>query len=163
MLLKDYLLEEYIEKKKSLADIAKECQITRQYVHKKMKEYGIQTRSKSTARKIALENHKLEYRQIDNTGYNRLIKHQRIHVDKHFFSSWSMKMAYVLGVIYSDGNLHKKGNHRRLTISQKEPELLIKLRHLMNCYVKLYFSPKKGISGEIYTLAINSKKLFIMI
>jgi transcriptional regulator with XRE-family HTH domain len=159
-LTKDYLLEEYIEKKKSLNDIAKECQCSRQYVSKKLKEYEILARSKSSARRIALENHKLEYRKIDKTGYNKLIKHQRIQIDKHFFSSWSMPMAYVLGVIYSDGNLYAKGNLRRLTIGQKEPELLIKLRHLMKCDAKLYFSPKRGIKGELFTLAINSRTIF---
>jgi uncharacterized protein YdbL (DUF1318 family)/DNA-binding XRE family transcriptional regulator len=53
-LSKEYLIKEYIENEKSLIDIAKECNCTRQNVYKKILKYQIPTRSLSSARKKAL-------------------------------------------------------------------------------------------------------------
>lgn len=41
ILSEEYLFQEYIKNKKSLSDIAKEYGCTRQFIYKKMKEYGI--------------------------------------------------------------------------------------------------------------------------
>ncbi len=58
ILTKDYLISEYSLKKKSINDIAKNCNCSRQYVYYKLKEYNIPTRSKHSARKLALDREK---------------------------------------------------------------------------------------------------------
>jgi hypothetical protein len=161
-LTRECLIEEYWKKQKSLNDIAKECSCTRQYVYKKLKQYNLPIRSKKSARSLALERGKLDFNIVDEDGIINLIKLQKIDVNEDFFSAWSNEMAWVLGLIFSDGNLHD--SEPRLHITQKEPELLEKVKSLMNCNAKLIHSPKKiyksGVSGETYTLQIFNQKIF---
>lgn len=160
-LTKKYLLAQYVMKKRSLGDIAIDCGCTRQYVHKKLVSHNIQRRSPSAARKIALEKGKLSYDIEDSEGQIRTLTHKKIEINEHFFSSWSSKMAYVLGIIYTDGSLHRA---RRMIIGQKDPELLIKIKKLMDCNAELYFRPKKKyrdvVSGKLYLLQINHGKIY---
>jgi hypothetical protein len=84
---------------------------------------------------------------------------QRAHyADEHFFSSWNPATAYVVGVICSDGCLSNRGY--TFSIAQKEPELLVKVRALMNSTDDIRFSPKRGIAGAIYTLKICNVKMY---
>lgn len=162
-LTREYLLEEYVVNKKSLNDIAKVCSCTRQYVHKKIKAYNIPLRNKSTARGIALDKEKLSFELVDHNNLNYSITLKKVTFDENFFSSWTPEMAWVLGVIYSDGNLYHyvDTNQYRLQIYQKEPELLDKVKSLMRCDARLYFNPRReyenGVAGEIYTLQIQSQ------
>ncbi|MGV8059373.1 MAG: hypothetical protein AB2L12_15330 [Smithellaceae bacterium] len=55
LLTAEYLIENYITSKKSLSDIAKETNCSRQYVHKKLKEHSIPLRSKSYEVKVLQE------------------------------------------------------------------------------------------------------------
>ena len=160
-----YLVEQYVIKEKSLGDIAKECACSRQFVYKKLKSNNIPSRGKSSARKLALKRHKLSFERIDQNGQKRSVTLRKINVDENFFSSWSPEMAWVLGLIFSDGNLFvDKGNNARISIAQKETELLDKVKILMNCNARLYHSPRKVyddvVSGELYTLQIQDKKIF---
>jgi hypothetical protein len=54
-LTRDYLERTYQVEGKSLGDIARECRCTRQYVYKRLAEYGIPVRGKSSARRLALQ------------------------------------------------------------------------------------------------------------
>lgn len=83
-------------------------------------------------------------------------------------------MAYVLGVIYTDGNIiagrlkNPSSGYSitcsRLTISQKEPELLNKVLTLMNCQTTILKRNRKSyggcISGETYYFHINNETVF---
>lgn len=83
-------------------------------------------------------------------------------------------MAYVLGIVCTDGNIRPsilknpttKDTIRtsRLTISQKEPELLKKILKLMNSETKLLFRSRKRypntVSGEIYYFHLNSDYIY---
>src|SRR4030042_1875664 len=55
-----YLCEEYVKKKRSLSDIAKDCDCGRQYVYKKMKELNIPLRNQKEARIEAVTKEKFE-------------------------------------------------------------------------------------------------------
>ena len=153
---KEYLLKSYVAERKSLTDIARENGCTRQYVHKRLKELGIQRRDLEEARNAALEQHKLPDKQ-------------RVTVNKKFFAAWSDEMAYVLGLVFTDGNIQtrnlkawnseKEAPRGRMTISQKEPELLVKVRELMGCNAKLTYQPQRGIAGELYTLQITNSEI----
>jgi hypothetical protein len=166
----EYLFEEYVNKKRSLGDIAKDCSCARQYVYKKMLELNIPLRTKKEARELAYDKNKISYTITDENGNEKLVIPSSIQINENFFSSWSNEMAYVLGVIFTDGNINP-GSKRdpsqktttrspRLVISQKEPELLNKVSKLMNCNMKLRHRNKRGIAGALYTFDICSEKIY---
>jgi predicted DNA-binding protein YlxM (UPF0122 family) len=175
LLTAEYLAENYINQNKSLADIAKETNCSRQYVHKKLKTCGIPLRSKSAARDLALTKDKLKFERLNEDGTNYFVSVKKINVNEKFFSSWSSGMAYVLGVLYTDGTLNP-GRIREpwrakststmpmISISQKEPELLEKIRDLMDCEAKLYFSKERVYgkikAGALYQFNISNEKIY---
>ena len=227
----------------SFTDLARHYNCTRQYIHKVMRQYGIARRTLSEASSLALQQGKVSYSYKIGSPVTSIIKVKRT-VDESFFKTWTPAMAWVLGVIYTDGCLHglrppgrqsrsaKMGKLRfreligpancgdvtaqfnlaakyehgvqalkwyilaadggdegaavardellkkmsrvqiaearqqaqdwapqekviwRLSISQKEPELLEKVRTLMGSNALLRFSKKRGIAGALYTLMI---------
>jgi predicted DNA-binding protein YlxM (UPF0122 family) len=175
ILTKEFLLKEYIENSKSLSDLAKECGCSRQFVYKKLKEYGIPGRKKRDARLIALKKDKISYTRTDKDGNVIEVTHQKSEVDEYFYSYWSAPMAWVLGFIYADGNMTpgtlygkkniiKRYHGARVTISQKEPEVLEKIKALMRCNTKLSFSNqrilKNTTAGKCYHLCFNSMQIY---
>ena len=156
------LYKEYVSKKRSLSDIAKECNCGRQYVYKKMKEFNIPLRTKSEARKLVYDRHKISYKIIDGNGKERLVIQGGLKINEGFFKSWSNEMAYVLGVIYTDGNLYCDKGRKiyQFIVSQKEPELLNKLLKLMDCNAELLHRKKHGITGEIYLLRVHHPQIY---
>ena len=90
----------------SLNDLAQRYNCTRQYINKLIKRYGIATRTQSEARNLALENGKLAYTYRLGTEHECTVTHQKRHVNEKFFKKWTSAMAWVLGVIYTDGCLH---------------------------------------------------------
>ncbi|MFH1673726.1 MAG: helix-turn-helix transcriptional regulator [Pseudomonadota bacterium] len=97
LLTKEYLLENYVNNQKSLGDIAKEANCSRQYVHKVIVSHGIPLRSKSCSRDIALSNDKLKFQRRNDDGDIYSVTLKKIHTNENFFSSWSPEMAYVFG------------------------------------------------------------------
>jgi hypothetical protein len=89
-------------------------------------------------------------------GELRSVRQRRTKLNEDFFRDWSPEMAYVLGVIYSDGCLSvtHKGYHT-VTIAQKQPELLEKCLALMDCDAPVTYRAKKV--GGIYTIAFNGQ------
>jgi len=59
-----------------------------------------------------------------------------------------------------DPSLKTTTRSPRLTISQKEPELLNKVSKLMNCDMKLRRREKRGIAGEVYTFDVCSEEIY---
>ena len=158
----EYLHEEYVNKNRSLSDIAKDCDCGRQYVYKKMKEFNIPLRTQKEARELVYDRQKISYTKMDENGNERLVIPVSIKVNEKFFSSWTKEMAYTLGVIYTDGNLYSDRDRRiyRLSISQKEPELLNKVLKLMDCNARLYHKRKHGISGDLYFFSIHNQQMY---
>jgi hypothetical protein len=146
-LTKEYLVSEYIGKKKSLRDIAKECNCTSQYVYKKMVEYDIPLRNQKSARLLALDRGKIKRTRINDESQAHKVTLRKQRTNESFFSDWSPEMAYVLGVIYADGYIlpsRKRDPSRkkallvdRLSVAQKETELLIKILAMMNSDAKI--------------------------
>jgi predicted DNA-binding protein YlxM (UPF0122 family) len=170
-LTKEHLTNEYVNNNKSLSDIAKECTCSRQYVYKKIKEFNIPLKNKKQARDLALEKNKLFFKREDG----RKIILDKIQFDEAFFTHWHPGMAYVLGVIYTDGNICPGSKIKpkrsttskvsRLSLYQKEPELLHKVLALMNCNAKLYFDKERKkcgniVAGKSYHICINSDILY---
>ncbi|MFX0195731.1 MAG: helix-turn-helix domain-containing protein [Candidatus Hodarchaeota archaeon] len=137
ILTKEYLLEEYVSKNRSVRDIAKDCYCSKQTVYRKLASHDIELRDRAYAK--------------------------RIKYNEEFFTSWSPKMAYVLGVICTDGCLFP-GRVKYCTITQKEPELLRKVLDLMDSKAKIYFSKQRvyggRVSGSVHRVHIYSDKIY---
>ena len=167
-ILPSNLQREYVEDEMSLSDLARRYNCTRQYIHKLLKRYKIERRNKGAARTLALNQGKLSFTRIDETGNESKVVLQKININKNFFKSWSPAMAYVLGVIYTDGNLvpssrrdskYKSGSSR-FSITQKEPELLEKVLALMDCDAKLYRSTQRLTGNPIHEFHINDEDMY---
>lgn len=165
-----YLYGEYVNKGRSLIDIAKDCNCSRQFIYKKMRDFNISLRTLKEARKLALDREKIAFKIIGQDGNERLVIPGSIEINEDFFKHWSNEMAYVLGVIYTDGHInpgHKLDPSQktttmspRLVIVQKEPELLRKVSKLMNCNMELRYKKKRGIAGGLYVFDVCSEKIY---
>lgn len=128
-LTKDILIKLYIEDKKSLEEIGRLYKTSRVAVYKKLKKFGIVQRSKSEARIEAQKQGKLPQQFFD--------------INENFFASWSAEMAYVLGLIITDGCVSKTGT---VLLSINDKELLEKVRSLMCSAHKIELSKcQKGL------------------
>jgi len=113
----------YVEQELSLQDITDLYGCTRVLVYLLMKDYEIPHRSHSKARRIAQRAGKVQYTVQLANGGSRRIKQEGTNIHEGFFREWSPEMAYVLGVLYSDGCRHVKRNgYHSASISQKEPD-----------------------------------------
>ena len=120
-----------MDKKKSLEDIARLYEVSRVAVYKKLMKFGITQRSKSEARIEAQKQGKLPQRFFD--------------INENFFSSWSTEMAYVLGLIITDGCISKTGI---LSLSMNDKELLEKVKKAMGSAHNI--TPSKHQKGLYY-------------
>lgn len=168
-LTKEILEREYIELQKSTPDIAREYGYSRAQISTKLKSYGIPVRSLKEARGLAMDKGKLIFERIDRLGEKENVVLQKTNVNEEFFYKWNPEMAYVLGVIYTDGNIGKmsiRGSQGkrvqlgRLAVTQKEPELLQKILKIMGADVNLYYKTRRiyggVVSGEVYYFYINN-------
>ncbi|MBI4914545.1 MAG: hypothetical protein HY825_01745 [Acidobacteria bacterium] len=157
----------YLDQQLSLTDIARLFSCTRQNVLARMRSHGIDTRSRRDARVLALEQGKLtsEIHKAGGATQSRVLRHWTVNA--RFFRTWSRGMAWVLGIVCTDGNLYfgrprtdeHAGSGMRLSIAQKEPELLRKVARLLTCDIPLRHSERSGIRGELYTLQIDDQKI----
>jgi hypothetical protein len=165
----DNLALEYTERKMSLGDLAKKYNCTRQYIYKLLKQHGVPLRNQSAARTIAINGGKCSFTRTDESGNESQVVLQKININKNFFKSRSPPMAYVLGVIYTDGNLipssrrdskYKSRGSSTFSVSQKEPELLEKILALMDCDAKLYHSKQRLTGNSIYQFSVNEEEIY---
>ena len=167
-ILREDLADDYSEKQMSLSDLARKYDCTRQYIHKLLKTYDIKRRTKAAARQIALSRGKMVFTRTDELGIKSRVVLKKININKKFFKSWSSEMAYVLGVIFTDGNLmplrKRNANYNsrssRFSVSQKESELLEKLLALMECDAKLYRGKQVVTGNPIYQFHINDEGIY---
>ena len=159
---KDDLERQYVNEGMSLEDIATRCKCSRQYILKLLTRYKIPRRNKSAARILATSRGKITVARMDASGNRVMVPHVRRIVDEDFFKQWTPNMAWALGLIYTDGCLVRphgsvKG---RLTLSQKEPELIEKVLTLLNSNAKLLFTPKRGITGAVHRVSISNAEVY---
>ncbi|WP_099355222.1 LAGLIDADG family homing endonuclease [Fredinandcohnia onubensis] len=74
-------------------------------------------------------------------------------LNEHYFKKWSNNMAYILGFILADGCI--SGATQTVTISQKEPEILEKIKIELGSNYPLQQNKKTGV----FLLNLNSKIL----
>ncbi len=157
---KEELAQRY-QSGQSLTDIARHYNCTRQYIHKLMRHYEIDRRPIREAINLSLEQGKIAYTSEVHSPGSTIVK-QRRTVDESFFKTWTTAMAWVLGVIYTDGCLVKPSRTSKflVTIGQKEPELLRKVLALMKSNAKVTFTPRRGIAGDLYTTRISNEEVY---
>ena len=169
-LTKDKLFELYVEREMSLTDIGKLAGCTRVNVHYKLKKFGIDSRSKTEARTIALDKGKIRTTRVDEFGNEEEVVFQKIRYNEKFFKEWSSEMAYVLGLIYTDGNLHVRKDKSGyeigiLSFAQKDRELVEKFLKLMDCDAKIMYKKKKVLenttAGALYYFSIGNNELTV--
>lgn len=130
-LTKEKLIDLYTLEKKSLGDIGMIYGVSRTAIYKKLKSYGIEQRSKSEARIEAQKQGKLPQEFFD--------------INENFFSNWSSEMAYVLGIIITDGCISKTGT---VSLDINDKELLEKVRKAMESEHKI--EPSRHQKGLYY-------------
>ena len=111
----EYLKEEYYHKGRSLEEIATEHGVSRTAVMKIMEKYGLNRRTRSIARIEAIKKGKFE----------RFEYHE---INENFFSEWSPEMAWVLGLLFTDGTI----DNTRVAIHSVDIDLLEKIKKLLN-------------------------------
>jgi len=101
---------------------------------------------------------------IGKTAVNRWSKELGLYFKKHtvnenFFDEWNEQSAYILGLIYSDGNIAwnpKKGYYSlTITASEKDKDHLEKIRNILSSTKPLLYAPKT----KSYRFIVNSKTL----
>lgn len=130
-LTKEKLIHLYLNERKSLNDIAKIYSVSRTAIYKKLKAQGIKQRSKSEARIEAQKQDKVPQQFYD--------------IDENFFSTWSPEMAYVFGLILTDGCISDAGV---ISLCINDRELLEKVRKALRSEHKI--TPSKHQKGLYY-------------
>ena len=120
---KETLSDLYVKNKKSLQDIANLYGVSRAAVCKKLKKLGINSRSKSEARLEAQKQHKLPQ--------------DFFKINESFFDNWSSEMAYVLGLLITDGCVSKTGV---VSLCINDRELLVKVKNVLSSAHKILAS-----------------------
>ena len=110
-LKKQELRRLYLEEKKSLEDIARLYGVSRVAVWKYCQSEQLTLRSRSQARLEAQKKGKVPQNYFD--------------INEHFFSKWSSEMAYVLGLIATDGCISKSGT---VSLCINDKDLLEKVK-----------------------------------
>lgn len=104
----------YLKERMSLEDIARLYGVSRVAVWKYCQAAQLTRRSKSEARLEAQKRGK--------------VPQQYFHINEGFFSTWSAEVAYVLGLLMTDGCLSKvKGGSYSIRLCLNDKELLEKV------------------------------------
>jgi LAGLIDADG DNA endonuclease family protein len=139
-LTREFLVQRYLDAGLSSVDIARDLGCSRVHVLDRLRRWGIPIRSLSAARLRALELGKIEGQR-------------RVTTDPAFFDTWSPAMAYVLGLLATDGCLTPPKIHPRtgyqaagnVSLTQRDTEVLEKVQQLMGGTSRTY--ARSGTAG----------------
>lgn len=129
----------YLVEKKSLEDIARLYGSSRVAVWKYCKSERLTRRSRSEARLEAQRRGKVPQNYFD--------------INEDFFSKWSPEMAYVLGLIATDGCVSKSG---AVSLCINDKDLLEKVKEIMgSAHAIKYYGHQEGL----YSFNFSRQKL----
>lgn len=129
----------YLVEKKSLEDIARLYGSSRVAVWKYCESERITRRGRSDARIEAQKRGKVPQGYFD--------------INENFFSKWSPGMAYVLGLIATDGCVSRSG---AVSLCINDKELLEKVKNIMgSAHTIKYYGHQEGL----YSLNFSRQKL----
>lgn len=106
-----------------------------------------------------------------NLGHNEVSVMQLLNKHGYSTSDWKIKVdesffekidteekAYILGWIYSDGNVRSDGK-LRICLNEKDAKILYKIKDIIKYEGELYNKPARGSSKSQVELCINRKKI----
>jgi predicted DNA-binding protein YlxM (UPF0122 family) len=131
---KEKLYELYYKQKLSLQKIGKLYGKPKEYIHRRMRIYGFKSRTKSEAWK--------------HRGTEDIYK-----INENFFHHWSKEMAYVLGLLLTDGNIGT--DNAQVSIGMKEGYLLENIKKILKSEHPVKYSKSK----DIYFFGFCRKKM----
>jgi len=106
---KNILFKEYITKKRSQEDIAKEFKVSQWLIGQRLHSYKIKSREKTWK-----------------------LNPRKYYVNHKFFDVINTTNAWVLGWILSDGFINKNTNAFGIKINKKDKDILLKIKELIN-------------------------------
>lgn len=138
-LKKEELRRLYLIEKRSLEDIARLYGASKVAVWKYCKDEHLTRRSRSEARLEAQKKGKVPQNYLD--------------INDKFFSAWSSEMAYVLGLIATDGCISRSGT---VSLCINDKDLLEKVKSLMGSThtIKYY-----GYQDGLYNFSFSRQRL----
>ena len=148
-LTRQFLIEQYVVAGRSSIDIARQLGCTPMHVGDRLRRWGIRIRTRSEARLRALE-------------LGRIKGHRGVTTDPAFFDTWSPTMAYVLGLIATDGCLTPPKIQPRtgcktaayVSLTQADTEMLEKVQRLMGGAGAIYV--RAGMAGHtVHTMGAS--------
>lgn len=122
-LTKEEITDLYVTKQVSQKDIAKRIGRSQCYVRTKMKLFGVESR---------------------DSGIAQTMKRGMPFNDK-FFDEWNPEMAYVLGLLFADGNLCK--NRIKLQLQEKDKKLILDIATLLGIELSYIFKQRSKQFG----------------
>ena len=143
----------YFQENKSGVEIASAFGISRQAVYEIIRKCGLNPRSYRESRNTALKEQRITHMSPNPNAGNYM-------VNESFFSRWSPEMAWVLGLLFTDGNMQarKRKNGtihiQGFSISSKDKEIPNNISRLMSSNHKLFI----GRDG-LYRLSIGNRSI----
>lgn len=90
------------------------------------------------------------------------IVRKKYTLNRSFFEKINTEQkAYILGLIYSDGNISSKANRLTITITEDDSDILYKIKFIMNYNGPIYKYEKRKTSRAYSRLCICDKKIII--
>src|SRR3989338_1457022 len=100
------------------------------------------------------------YHKANRLGLRSHIKPRKYAIDEDFFTRWDSEMAYVLGWMFSDGNVSSDKRTFAIKLSALDSNILVKIRKALKSESPLMTLTQKLPSGKGYRkyvlLRINS-------
>lgn len=157
---KPYAKKEYLESQmkmnKNYKQIASENNISKTTIQRYLNKFKLTKTSKDWTKKEIdilkkfypteriklreiLPNRSLSsvYRKANRLRLNRIVKPQKYIKNEKFFDSWSKEMAYVLGWVWSDGNIDRSHRSIRIEIQAGDSYILKEIKKAMSSDVPI--------------------------
>ena len=93
-------------------------------------------------------------RILSKKGVKKRICWHKYRIDHNFFSEWTKKSAYVLGLISADGCVNDRDKHYSVELSSKDKSLLENVKKLLN------FTKNIEKSRNTFRLRIDNKAIY---
>lgn len=177
---KNYLAEQ-LERGNNYLDIAKENNVGKSTIQRALNHHGLtKANVKWTANEICLlkkyygkttnlttifsdRTESSIYHKANKLGLESGLRNRTYHVDENFFKKWTKEMAYVLGWMFSDGNMAPDDRMFRIKLSNNDIKILEKIKETIKTDSPIRVINQQVLSKE-YTakyaiLNISNKKM----
>jgi hypothetical protein len=176
--MKIYWDEEYlkgqIKQGKSYSGIAKDNGIGISTVHRALNQYGLtkpplmwgpdeivllkKHYGKTTDFKKILPNRTISsiYHKANKMGLKSNMRHREYQKNEKFFSGWTKEMAYVLGWMFSDGNIAPGDRMFRIKLTARDIGILEKIKSVLKTETPIRVTGKP-LSYAV--LAVSSRRM----